>query len=163
MRRAVFYRTGGETSMLHHSRRISCKTLFCLAPNHKRYRLPDCRSEAVEIVSPEDFSLPRHLSGNGLGLGMANLLILSPRSTVGFLPERRGSLRRPFYSSLLPESAMTRFSPPFLPVSRQEARRSSGSGTHQMRLTVNLKTAKTLGVEVSRSVLRAACSGLPRS
>lgn len=94
---------------------------------------------------------------------MANLLILSPRSTVGFLPERRGSLRRPFYSSLLPESAMTRFSPPFLPVSRQEARRSSGSGTHQMRLTVNLKTAKTLGVEVSRSVLRAACSGLPRS
>ena len=55
---------------------------------------------------------------------------------------------------------MTRFSPPFLPVSRQEARRSSGSDTHQMRLTVNLKMAKALGVEVSRSVLRAACSGL---
>jgi hypothetical protein len=96
-----------------------------------------------KLFRPKDFALPRHLRGKGTA---PTLIFQSSRM-----------------ANLLPESAMTGFSPPFLPVSRQEAHRSSGLGTHQMRLTVNLKTAKTLGVEVSRSVLRAACSGLPRS
>jgi hypothetical protein len=92
-----------------------------------------------KLFRPKNFALPRHLRGNGwawetVGSNvaparkrataptlilqssrMANLLILSPRSTVGFLPERRGSLRRPFYSSLLPELSHDTFFPAIPP------------------------------------------------